>query len=210
MNQNQIQKNEFELQKHNETYKNIDLTYAELNLDSVNFYIAKYNDHPYRTFCTFDTHVNHVFDEGVDRICCIFGYPFDTKIKIDNSMLKKCVDVELWFDYDRVRKNPERVFKELRRLTLQCHSEGVRVRAVTELKDIGLERTNQWLDVCIAASVNHIQTGYGLTNLNEEWLPEMKQKLKKLKIKAVGDINDIETAKNLLSKGADIIGSSTI
>ena len=199
------------LEEYHNVYSKIDLTFLDEDYSKIKYYLYKFQNYPYRTFCTLEKHISNVYNEGIDNLSAVIGYPFSETVTLSNDTLRKVKDIEIWFEHSRVRRNPEKLFKNLRKITLKAHAEGVRVRAVTELYKLPLDTINEWFDVCKEASVDHIQTGYGLTSLNENWLPEMKEKLSSdFTIKAVGNINSIQQANNMLKQGAQIIGSSTI
>lgn len=208
---NPTQTNIEDLKQYQDIYSKIDLTFLDFNFKKIHYYLYKFDDFPYRSFCTLQQHVNQVYDANIRTISAVVGYPFTSDIRVENSTLQKCQDIEVWFEAGRVLRSPEKLFKTLRQITLKAHAAGVRVRAVTELSQLRLETINEWIDVCKTASVDHIQTGYGLTAINEDWIPELKEKLgDTFKLKIVGDVNSITKAKRLIENGADIIGSSTI
>lgn len=200
-----------DLIQHQKIYSKIDLTFTDFNFKKIHYYLYKFGDFPYRSFCTLQQHVDNVYDNNIKNISAIIGYPFSNEIKIENSTLKKCQDIEIWFEAGRVLRGPDKLFKTMRQAVLKAHAAGVRVRVATELSQLRLDVINEWIDVCNTASVDHIQTGYGLSPINEDWIPEIKEKIgDKFKIKTVGDINSLSKAKRIIELGADIIGTSTV
>ena len=194
-----------------EVYAALDLMYVNTAYEPIKYYLYKYKDNNYRKFCTLQQHVERVYAENITNLAAIVGYPFGQQVHLQHLTLTRCDEIELWFDYARVARGPEKLFNTIRKITLQAHAVGVRVRVATELRYLSLPIINQWLEVCRMAAVDHIQTGYGLTTLNEKWLPEMRDKLgAHFKLKAVGGISSIAVARQLLAAGADIIGSTTI
>jgi len=208
MNQKQIIN---EISTYFDIYNKIDLTFVDTDINKIQYYIYKFKDHEYNSFCTLQQHVQKVYEDGIKNITMIVGYPFSSKIKIDHNALIKSDTVEFWIESSRIYRNPKSIFKPLRRLVIKSHANGVKFRAVTELKSLPIENIKEFLTICKDANVDSIQTGYGLTTLNDSWIPELKSKIgNDFEIKAVGGINSLEHAEKLIKAGADLIGSSTI
>jgi deoxyribose-phosphate aldolase len=192
-------------------YNKIDLTFLDTDINKIHYYLYKFKDHEYNSFCTLQNHVSTVYENGIKNITMIVGYPFSHKVSIDQDLLLKSDTVEFWIESSRVYRDPKKIFKTLRRSVIKSHAAGVKIRAVTEFKSLTMDNIKEFLLICKDANVDSIQTGYGLTNLNDSWIPELKSKIgNDFEIKAVGGINSIEHAEKLIKAGADLIGSSTI
>jgi len=209
---NQIQTSSLnELSSYFDIYNKIDLTFLDTDINKIQYYLYKYKDHNYNSFCTLQSHVNKVYDDNIKDITAIIGYPFSDTVKIDKNTLQKCNTIELWLDYSRVYRDSKKLYKVIRSVVLKCHAYGVKTRVVTELKKLNNDKIKEFLSVCYDAKADSIQTGYGLTYLDRNWIPELADKIgSEFEIKAVGGINSIEEAERITKMGADIIGSSTI
>jgi len=209
---NQIQTNNLnELSSYFDIYTKIDLTFVDTDINKMQYYLYKYKDHKYNSFCTLQQHINKVYDENIKDITAIIGYPFSNNVRVDKNTLQKCSTVELWIDSSKVYRDSKRLYKVIRSVVLKCHAYGIKTRITTELKKLNNDTIKEFLSVCHDAKVDSIQTGYGLTYLDRNWIPELADKVGNIfEIKAVGGINSIEEAERIVKMGADLIGSSTI
>ncbi len=209
---NQMKTNSLnELSSYFDIYNKIDLTFLDTDVNKIQYYLYKYKDHNYNSFCTLQEYVNTVSDENINDITAIIGYPFTSTVELERNTLQKCNTVEFWIESSRVYRDTKKLYKVIRSVVLKSHAFGVKTRVVTELKKLNNDIIKDFLSICQEAKVDSIQTGYGLTYLDRDWIPELADKVGNIfEIKAVGGINSIEEAERIIKMGADLIGSSTI
>jgi hypothetical protein len=195
----------------NEVYQKTDLTFISDN-NVLGYYIRKFKQNPYRSFAAYSENIDEIYNNNIDNLIAIDGYPFQTKIKtIKPSILKKITEYEYYLDHSKFNRGYEKLYTMLRPLVLEAHSAGIFFRLATEvkrIKNLNLDEFKQFLE---ALPIDSLQISIGLNVIGIGLVKQLREEIpEKITIKAVGGINGYNRAKLLLENGADIIGSSVM
>lgn len=195
----------------------------DLHFEKVDLFVEEAVNQGYYAVCLPPYFLDHVHRNlGEDqhiKLCTVIGYPngfesYKSKVEeIKEAISDGAEELDVVMNLGAVKNEKwNHVDSEIDSLTSICRLKNARLKLIVENELVTKDEMKRIVEIAIKHSVDYIKTA---TGVNGKTTPELISELKelageKIKIKASGGIRTKEQAEEMISKGADRIGTSSL
>lgn len=194
----------------------------DLRFETIDEFVDQAISRGYHSVCVppfFIEHIRRRVKDESFRISTVIGFPYgyesykskveeikevisDGAVEIDAVLNVSAVKTEMWSYVDR----------EIDSLSSMCLVKNAKLKLIADHNLLTKDELQRIVEYCIHHNVDFIKTA---TGVHGDTTPEIVAFLKSicgqnLKIKAAGGISTLDKAQEMVEKGADRIGTSTM
>ncbi len=160
------------------------------------------------------------FSKGRVAVCTVIGFPngysttatkvFEAKDACDNGASE--IDMVININFVKSGRYDE-VYEEIKLIAEAVHAKGALLKVIIETCDLTEDEKVRLCKIVSEAKADFIKTstGFGSAGAKAEDIVLMKKNISPdVRIKAAGGIRTVDSAKEMISKGADRIGASKL